>query len=287
MANLYIGTCSWKYDSWRGLVYSENPKINYLKEYSEKFNSVEIDQWFWSLFPNNKVTLPDPKVVDAYNLSVPNDFKFTIKMPNSITLTHFYSKKKADQLIPNPNFFSQDLTEQTLVNIKSFGSKAGQLMFQFEYLNKQKMKSQFEFQILASEFIRKLPADYNYAFEIRNPNYLNKSYFEFLNENDLTHVFLEGYYMPSIVDTYKKFDEYINGAAVIRLHGPDRKGIEEKTGGNWSEIVEPKDEAINKIADMINNLLSKEVDVYLNINNHYEGCAPKTADKFRELLNQL
>jgi uncharacterized protein YecE (DUF72 family) len=285
MANLYIGTCSWKYDSWRGLVYSDDPKINYLREYAEKYNSVEIDQWFWSLFANKKVTLPNPKVVNAYNISVPDDFKFSIKMPNSITLTHFYSKKRADPLIPNPNFFSQDITEQTLANIESFATKTGPLMFQFEYLNKQKMKSQFDFQILAGEFIERLPAESTYAFEIRNPNFLNKAYFEFLNENDLTHVFLEGYYMPSIVDTYKKFEEYINGTVVIRLHGPNRKGIEEKTGGNWSEIVEPKDEAINKISEMILSLLSKEVDVYLNVNNHYEGCAPKTIEKFKKLLN--
>jgi uncharacterized protein YecE (DUF72 family) len=93
--------------------------------------------------------------------------------------------------------------------------------------------------------------------------------------------------MPSIVDIYKKFSEHIDGNVVIRLHGPNRKGIEEKTGGNWSEIVEPKDDAINKISEMILSLLSKEVDVYLNVNNHYEGCAPKTIEKFQKLLSNI
>ena len=287
MANLYIGTCSWKYDSWRGLVYSENPKINYLKEYSQQFNTVEIDQWFWSLFPNNKVTLPDPKVVRTYNLSVPDDFKFSIKMPNSLTLTHFYQKKKSDPLIANQNFFSQELMDQFLMNIYAFGEKTGPLMFQFEYLNKLKMKSQFEFQILSADFIKKCPPDFNYAFEIRNPNYLNKSYFEFINENNIAHVFLEGYFMPSIIELYQKYSEHIKNLVVIRLHGPDRKGIEEKTGGDWSEIVEPKDEAISKIVEMIIDMLSKEVDIYLNVNNHYEGCAPKTIEKFKKLLSQV
>ncbi len=287
MANLYIGTCSWKYDSWHGLLYSGNPKINYLKEYSQQFNAVEIDQWFWSLFPNNKVTLPDPKVVNAYNLSVPDDFKFSIKMPNSLTLTHFYSKKKSDPLIPNQNFFSQELMDQFLMNIDAFGGKIGPLIFQFEYLNKLKMKSQFEFQILAAEFIKNNPRDFNYAFEIRNPNYLNKSYFEFINENKISHVFLEGYFMPSIIELYQKYSDHIKNLVVIRLHGPDRKGIEEKTGGDWSEIVEPKDEAISKIAEIIIDMLSKEVDVYLNVNNHYEGCAPKTIEKFKRALNQV
>ena len=50
MAKIRIGTCSWKYDSWRGLVYRDQAKKNYLQEYSELYDTVEIDQWFWSLF---------------------------------------------------------------------------------------------------------------------------------------------------------------------------------------------------------------------------------------------
>jgi aspartyl-tRNA(Asn)/glutamyl-tRNA(Gln) amidotransferase subunit A len=41
---LRIGTCSWKYPSWRGLVYSEAPGINHLAEYSGKYDCVEVDQ---------------------------------------------------------------------------------------------------------------------------------------------------------------------------------------------------------------------------------------------------
>jgi uncharacterized protein YecE (DUF72 family) len=63
MKKLWIGTCSWKYDSWKGIVYPEFGDFNYLEEYSKKYNTVEIDQWFWSLFPNNKVTLPKKNVV--------------------------------------------------------------------------------------------------------------------------------------------------------------------------------------------------------------------------------
>ena len=64
---LKIGTCSWKYDSWIGLIYTEAAKKNYLKEYSKQYNTVEIDQWFWSLFPGSEIKLPDIKVVEQYN----------------------------------------------------------------------------------------------------------------------------------------------------------------------------------------------------------------------------
>jgi uncharacterized protein YecE (DUF72 family) len=44
----HIGTCSWKYPSWRGLVYSDSGQ-NYLQEYAQHYSCVEVDQWFWSL----------------------------------------------------------------------------------------------------------------------------------------------------------------------------------------------------------------------------------------------
>ena len=284
MAELRIGTCSWKYDSWRGLIYSEDKNINYLQEYSQKFNTVEIDQWFWSLHGLNKVSLPNPKTVEAYKLSVPEDFKFSIKMPNSLTLTHFYKSAKTEPLKQNPHFLSEDLFDQFLYSLKPIENNLGPLMFQFEYLNKQKMKSQMDFQIQFEAFIQKIKSGYDLAVEIRNPNYLNKNYFEFLSENNLAHVFLQGYYMPPIFEVYSNFKDLIKDRVVIRLHGPDRKGIEEKSGGNWNKIIEPKDEELKRIIEMIKELLNREVDIYLNVNNHYEGSAPLTIEKIVEKL---
>ena len=42
---LRIGTCSWKYESWKGIVYPEFGDFNFLEEYSKTFNTVEVDQW--------------------------------------------------------------------------------------------------------------------------------------------------------------------------------------------------------------------------------------------------
>jgi uncharacterized protein YecE (DUF72 family) len=72
--------------------------------------------------------------------------------------------------------------------------------------------------------------------------------------------------------------------AVIRLHGPDRQGMERMTGKQWDQIVNPKDEEIEAILETIGRLLRRRVDVYLNVNNHYEGSAPLTIDKIRQRL---
>ena len=94
MAELRIGTCGWKYDSWRGFVYSDRIDLNHLEEHARKYDTVEIDQWFWSLYGKDRVSLPRRDVVEEYLESVPEGFTFSIKVPNSITLTHFYRKVK-------------------------------------------------------------------------------------------------------------------------------------------------------------------------------------------------
>ena len=279
MKNLNIGTCSWKYESWQGLVYPEFGNYNYLEEYSKKYNSVEIDQWFWSLHPNNKITLPKYNVVEEYLNSTPDDFKFTIKIPNSITLTHPYKSKEI-----NKHFLSLDLMDAFIDSINLLKPKVGMLIFQFEYLNKQKISSQIEFQQRLEELFLKLNRDYNYAVEIRNPNYLNKEMFSFLNNHDISFVFLHGYYMPPIFETFSKFSEYIKNKTVIRLHGFDRKGIELKTNKIWNEIVDPKDDDLKKLAEMLNNLLDQKVDIFINVNNHFEGSAPLTISKILEMM---
>lgn len=286
MSKLRIGTCSWKYESWRGLVYSKEEKINFLKEYAQHYNSVEVDQWFWSLHGNNKVILPKPEVVKAYQISVPNDFKFTIKIPNSITLTHLNKGKDDEELVPNTHFLSLTLLDEFLHTIKPLKFNLGPLIFQFEYLNKQKMKSQIEFQGLIRGFGAKLPEGFQYAIETRNSDYLNETYFNFLRENKLHHVFFQGNYMPSIFEVYKRYKDFIRDFVVIRLHGTDRKGIETRCGGMWNKIIDPKDDDLLLLVEMINELLDRNIDVYLYVNNYYEGSAPLTITKVNTLLNK-
>lgn len=280
-----FGTCSWKYDSWKGIIYSDKNNINYLNEYSNHYSTVEIDQWFWSLFPPNKVVLPDTRVAQDYKDSVPNDFLFTIKVPNSITLTHFYNRKKKEPLQANPYFLSVNLFEEFLKTLKPISNNIGCLIFQFEYLNKQKMNSLSEFQQMIYEFYSNLSKDIPpIGFEIRNPNYLKNSYFELIKELNISNVFLEGYFMPHVIEVYNKYKKYIKRLTVLRLHGPDRKGIEKISNENWNKIYVDREKEIKSIVEMIRDLEKNEVDLFINVNNHFEGSAPLTINRIKEKL---
>ena len=234
---------------------------------------------------NDKAILPKPAVVQEYADSVPEGFTFCIKVPNSITLTHHYKKKKADPLLPNPHFLSVELMEKFLERLKPIAGNLGSLIFQFEYLNKQKMPGGLQqFIERFGEFAEQLPGGFQYCVETRNPNYLMDVYFNFLSPRALSHVFLQGYYMPSIFDLYKKYRAYIKGHTVVRLHGPDRKGIEKQTGKDWSQLIAPKDEDINSLAAMLTDLRSRNVESFVYVNNHFEGSAPRTITRIEEAL---
>jgi len=291
-ACLRIGTCSWKFDSWKGLFYdpSRNYKPDdYLVDYARHLDSVEIDQWFWSLFPGG-VKLPDISTVKTYTDSVPDDFVFTVKAPNSLTLTHFYSKqpRKYTEYAGKANkyFLNPELLERFLERLTLMGKKLGPIMFQFEYLNKKKMASKEVFFDRFHEFMLRAPKDYQYAVEIRNPNYLSPAFFKFLEEHALGFVYLEGYYMPAIGDIFKKFEPATADFCIIRLHGGDRLEIETETGGLWNQIISPKPEGLKAAAQIVLANRRRNILTFVNINNHFEGSAPVTVTRFLDVLDQ-
>jgi uncharacterized protein YecE (DUF72 family) len=160
---------------------------DYLADYSRFFDTVEIDQWFWSLFPQG-AKLPDTETVKAYADSVPDDFLFTVKVPNSVTLTHYYTKQpsayKQYANRPNPHFLNVEVLNHFLETLEPMREKLGPAIFQFEYLNKKKMPSRKAFIEQLDEFLDRAPKGFDYAIETRNPNYLKDDFFDLLSNRD-------------------------------------------------------------------------------------------------------
>ena len=165
-------------------------------------------------------------------------------------------------------------------------SRIGALIFQFEYLNRKKISCQSEFLAKLFSFFSKAPKTLPYALEPRNKNYLNKEYFFFLKDHDLSHVFLEGYYLPSVCEIFDQYGSYIEDMTIIRLHGRDREGMEERSGKQWNRIIESKDKDLSDILGMIKTLSKRGVDMFINVNNHYEGSAPLTMQKIFDQLDR-
>lgn len=275
--NLRIGTCSWNYACWVGLVYSRkyHTPAEYLQEYALKYRTVEIDSSFYRI--------PSEKDVINYKTAVDNEFKFTIKAPQNITLTHARVKEKGTQLVPNTNFLSTEIFASFLDRLTPLSLNTTAIMLEFEYLKKEKMGSLELFLKALETFVERIPRVIPVAVETRNASYLCDEYFSFLKQYNIIHVFSEKQFLPPITTLHKKFSSYLTDTVIIRLLGGDRAAIEEKSNENWSQIVDEKHEK-QAIAEMINDMLDSGKEVTLNINNHYEGCAPLTIEVMKKLL---
>jgi uncharacterized protein YecE (DUF72 family) len=288
--HLKVGTCSWNYPEWQEIgVYTQQQKrhYDYLPEYARHFNTAEVDQWFWSLESPDSVRLPRADDVKAYGDLTPDNFRFTVKAPNAVTLTHFYKQAPKEFAgKPNPHFLSGKLMKSFLNSVAPLKEKIGVIMFEFEYLNKEKMTNLDAFMDQLGPFLSSLPSDYSFAIETRNPNYLKDEYFDFLKKHKTGHVFIDGYYMPSAAGVFEKHGKLSIPAksVVIRLLGSDRPGIEKKTRKRWTGIVDPRDKTIGEVADLVLKIIPQKFDVYANFNNHLEGSAPLSIAKFISAL---
>jgi uncharacterized protein YecE (DUF72 family) len=186
-------------------------------------------------------------------------------------------------LEPNETFLSMPLFEQFLEAIEPLHGQLDAIMFQFEYLNKKKMGSAAEFMDKFGSFVEQLPPVLPIALEIRNGNFYGEDYFRFLQAAGIIPVLVEKQYMPPVTSVYEKYGELFGDRLVLRLMGGDRKEIEELSGGRWDRVLLEKPE-LPDIAGMIGDL-AEDREMTVNVNNHFEGSAPRTIARLRELLD--
>jgi uncharacterized protein YecE (DUF72 family) len=282
MGMVKYGACSWKFPSWEQLVYQQAHSENYLAEYALHYDMVEIDQWFWS--PGyDSAGLPDKKTVSAYDTSTPDHFQFTIKCPNALTW-YAHPKKDGESLRINRFFLDSDLMRSFVDRLKQLTPKIGLLMFQFGYLNRHMFPSQQAFLKRLEPFLDALDPNIPYGIEIRNPQYLNGTWFSFLQERNIAPVLIQGYWMDNIVQTIHRYEQLIGDTVSIRLHGEDRQEIEEETAQKWNTLIHPKDRELAQVAHTIAHLADGGRLVYVQVNNHYEGSAPLTIKRLQDLM---
>ncbi|MGE4583250.1 MAG: DUF72 domain-containing protein [Sphaerochaeta sp.] len=267
MDTLHLGTCSWKYESWEGLVYEKGSDLDYLSQYAHRYDTVEVDQWFWSL-GKQSYALPDPSVVHAYDLATPGTFRFTIKCPNSLTIVR-----------DNPWFLDAQVFYRFLERLTPLMEKIGLFMFQFAYLNQSVMQSRDVFEERLAAFFSLLPDNLPYGIEIRNPAWLDERWFSFLDAHMLHPILLSGYWMEPLMPALDLVAHHASPVLCVRLHGDDRKGIEMQTASTWDALAKPMDKELVAIAPKLVALAQQGKIIYVNVNNHYEGSAPLTIGK--------
>jgi uncharacterized protein YecE (DUF72 family) len=244
--NLYLGSIGWSYNFWKGSFYPDKMPSNvFLKYYSSKFNSVEVDSTFYRI--------PNIQTVSNWKEQTPEDFIFSLKFPKFIT--HIKRLK--------------DCQRETIIfldKVKVLERKLGPLLLQFapsfgsEYLP------------TLTDFIQTLPKRHKFVVEVRNKSLLNKDLYDVLRANKIALAWVDSPLMPQILEITTDF-------VYVRLEGDRRKvkGVLGKT-----EIERETD--IATWAQKIKPFIDGATPYYVYFGKHFSGYPPLDIERFLKIL---
>jgi uncharacterized protein YecE (DUF72 family) len=261
MTEFRIGTSAFTAAGWPGTFYPEGTKpADYLTYYATKFSTVEIDSTFYRT--------PSKKVVQGWADKTPRDFMIAAKVPQEITHEKCLVEcaKEFGKFVDTMDFL---------------GDKLGPLLFQFPYFNKDAFKTGDEFLARLKPFLKTLPKDYKFAIEIRNKTWLTEKFADLLRGHKVALALQDQLWMP--LPAAMAFDYLTADFTYVRLLG-DRKGIEKQTK-TWDRVIVDRKKELHSWVDVCQQITKRGASVFVYVNNHYSGHAPKTVADFLKQWN--
>jgi len=250
---VFIGTSSWKYQSWLGQIYTP-ARYEYrgkvattrfergcLTEYAEVFKTVCVDAAYY--------TFPSHKYLEGLVSQVPSDFRFGFKVTDQITIKKFPNLPRFGERAgkPNEHFLNARLFEDAfLKTCEPFRSQIGLLMFEFSRFHAPDYEHGREFVADLDKFFGVLPKGWPYGVEMRNHKWLQPDYFACLARHGVTHVFNSWDAMPAVSEQMALPSSRTNPslAAARFLLKPGRKYEEAvKTFQPYDRVKEPYPDA--------------------------------------------
>ena len=284
---IYVGTSSWKYPGWCGLVYDEQryltrsrfseAKFNKtcLAEYAATYRTVCVDGAYYQ-FPT------EPYLTGLCD-QVPDGFKFAFKITDEITVKKFPSLPRFGVRggKMNPNFLNPELfREQFLKPCEPFKAKIGPLMFEFSTFHHGDFEHGRDFVAALDGFLEALPKGWEYGVEIRNPAWLQPEYFSMLRSHGVAHVFNSWTGMPPVTKQIEmEGSDTANFTASRFLLAPGRVyEAAVKAFTPYAEVKEADEDARTAAARILKQSLETKRRGYIYVNNRLEGCAPLTIE---------
>ena len=286
---IFIGTSSWKYPGWCGLIYDEQryltrskfseSKFNRecLADYAETFRTVCVDAGYYQF--------PTDSFIGGMCEQVPDGFKFAFKVTDEITLKNFPNLPRFGVRAGtiNENFLNEEMFQRLFLGpCEPFRSKIGPLIFEFSTFHNQEFERGRDFVAALNQFLSELPKGWEYGVEIRNRAWLQPEYFAMLRSHGVAHVFNNWTRMPSIGEQIAIEGSETADFSVSRFLLKPGRSYEDsvKAFQPYTEIKEPNEEARGAARQILQQSMVKKRKGYIYVNNRLEGCAPMTIDGF-------
>ena len=285
---VYIGTSSWKYHGWRGLLYtddfyfgrsgfSDQRFLKYcLREYATVFKTVCVDAAYYRF--------PEPDQLKEMMELVPDDFRFALKATDTITIKTFPALPRFGTRAgkPNPDFLNASLfTDHFLRVCEPFKEKISVIIFEFSRFHHSDYTRGKQFVEQLDGFLSQLPRGWNYGVEIRNETFLHPDYFDVLEKYNATHVFNSWTEMPPLIDQFNWYHGWVRQDLIVArfLLKPGRSYEEAvKAFSPYRQIRDPYPEGREAVIRIIQYCKAEpgKRRAFLYVNNRFEGNALQT-----------
>lgn len=287
-AGVLVGTSSWKYPGWFGQVYDRQRYVwrgryaqsrferQCLAEYAEVFKTVCVDAAYYQF--------PDARSLGQMAAQVPEDFQFTFKVTDQITIKRFANLPRFGGRAgaPNPDFLSAELFASAFLEpCAAIRSQVGLLIFEFSRFGPADFARGRDFVAALDAFLERLPAGWPYGVEIRNRTFLRPEYFATLARRGVAHVFSSWEALPPLAEQLALPGSLTRPdlAAVRLLLRPGRCYADAvKLFAPYDRLKEPQPAARAAAAGLIRAVEQggRPRRLFLFVNNRFEGNAPGT-----------
>jgi uncharacterized protein YecE (DUF72 family) len=291
---IYVGTSSWKYAGWSGMLYDRARyeyrgkfaesrfEKNCLTEYAEVFKTVCVDATFYKF--------PDEKYLTGLVSQVPEDFQFGFKVTDEVTIKKFPNLPRHGHRagLLNEHFLNAGMfVNGFLKPCEPFRKNIGLLMFEFSRFYPSDYEHGREFVADLDKFLGQLPLGWPYAVEMRNHKWLQPDYLACLARHRVTHVFNSWDAMPSVNEQMALPGSRTNPnlCAARFLLKPGRKYEEAvKTFQPYDKLKESYPEARQAGRALIaeGKATGPDHKTFIYVNNRLEGNALETIDAMLE-----
>jgi uncharacterized protein YecE (DUF72 family) len=284
---ILIGTSSWKYPGWCGMLYDEARYVwrgkfaksrfeqNCLAEYAEVFKTVCVDAAYYSF--------PRREYLEGLAAQVPSDFQFGFKVTDEITLKRFPNLPRFGVRAgrPNKNFLNAELFKRDfLLPCEAIRPHVGLLIFEFSRFYHSDFEHGRDFVLALDAFLERLPTGWPYGIELRNEHWLQPEYFECLARHRVTHVYNSWTEMPPISQQMELIGSKTNPDVVAArfLLRPGRKYEEAVTAfAPYQQTKEVNEDARRAGAALIKEgKQNPRRKTFVFVNNRLEGNALQT-----------
>lgn len=293
--SIYLGTSSWSFPGWKGLVYGEEASESLLsreglRAYSAHplLRSVSLDRTFYAPLTREQYV--------RHASQVPEGFRFAVKCPSLYTDAVLRGERGAPSG-PNPGFLDAAGATRNFVEpcVDGLGAKAGPLVFQFSPLPPEILADTAAFVQRLSAFLAALPplpasrasGQAFYAVEFRDPDVVTPRMMRMLAEHDVRYCVAIHARMPSAERQMRAVAATGPGPLVARwsLLAGQRYEAAKARFYPFDRIVAPDPATRRVLAEACRAARVAGQPVWITANNKAEGSAPLTlALLAREIL---